>query len=438
MGYGTPDGISNSLTRDLSTWPNMEVFGISCPTASSCAAVGGLNVSHGRQVAALRTMDHGTWGAAHAVLQAQRRSDSNFEDVSCFSAGNCLAVGSGVSNSNNGALIVLEHDGVWGAPHVYALPDLRSSQISLQVLRSTACSLDGTCWALDGVVTKSGEMNSYALGESAGHWLVPVRLAANLPLARVQLATSISCSSMSSCTVAGLNVAQGSHRRTYFTQSERNRIWDAARLIPTVVTDGDKAVLGIGNFWYQRVLACTAPSSCLFGGRAAKPIVGVVDQEISGKWIAQLSGVGTAGAHVNSEVRDVACASAQLCVVTGTSSTSSSDNQLFVQVQHRHSWGRPVYYSAGRSSVPLAVGCPRVSTCYVLGESEATANHYQAVFVSMSRSGWSKIHFLGLNTTVNYLPWMRMSCSPSACWVAGVQTVAPGKEVTVVFRLAQP
>ncbi len=199
----------------LSTSPYPDIYQLSCASAGNCVVVGSYADSSNDRQGLILTETNGVWASAAADLSGLSTSlnpNASLAALSCPSAGNCTAVGhyqtaAGIYQP----LLVTETGGIWEPAVSAALPaDSQLSNLNQRDLwlNSVSCASVGNCTAVGSYdATASNEIVGLTLTESAGHWAQGTQAA--LPSGD-QAATnpemsldSISCSSATSCEVAG-------------------------------------------------------------------------------------------------------------------------------------------------------------------------------------------------------------------------------------------
>jgi hypothetical protein len=105
-----------------------ELAGVSCPTTTSCMAVGNYTNSAGRSRPYSALWSSGTW-TIHTAKTIHGKAQTLFQDVSCFAAGSCMAVGDAVKPGS--AAFAEQFSGsVWTAMPVSAGSDTGFNSVS--------------------------------------------------------------------------------------------------------------------------------------------------------------------------------------------------------------------------------------------------------------------------------------------------------------------
>lgn len=100
IGHATADRFDGSALHPLKVPApararTSELAGVSCPTTTSCMAVGNYTNSAGRLRPYSALWSSGTW-TIRSAKAIHGKAETLFQDVSCFAAGSCVAVGDAV------------------------------------------------------------------------------------------------------------------------------------------------------------------------------------------------------------------------------------------------------------------------------------------------------------------------------------------------------
>jgi glucosylceramidase len=198
---------------------------VSCAVAGNCVAVGLYNYNPGPKTGnwlgqgLLETLSDGTWTATKAPLPADASSysypNADLYSVSCAGAGSCVAVGSydhiGSLNGSGQGLLETLSDGKWTATKA-PLPADASSYSSTTPpganLYSVSCAGAGSCVAVGAYDLFGSDLGQGLLETlSDGKWTAikaPVPAGGN-----VAALFSVSCSENGSCAAAGSYAGEG-------------------------------------------------------------------------------------------------------------------------------------------------------------------------------------------------------------------------------------
>ena len=203
-------GVELRLPKDSPANVNADVWGISCPRAGACVAVGAYpsattHLYDGRVFAATET--GGRWQPARELrLPANAASPPTgiLNAVSCTAIGSCLALGDYVdSDGDIQAMLVREKNGRWNQA-TEILPVSNAAANPAADFRALTCQPDGQC-VIAGVYRDiTGHTDVLGIIESHGSYLA----VANIPLPRnadhsIVEAQSVSCQGSGKCVIVG-------------------------------------------------------------------------------------------------------------------------------------------------------------------------------------------------------------------------------------------
>lgn len=330
----------NGWFSQLTTSDGAQLTGISCPTTSTCFAVG---ATQSGQALLEETTDSGTtWH----VLSAPAL-DTTFEraKIACPDAEHCIAVG-------NESVYV-------GYPVIALYSSDGGTTWSSEVVTTTGASAGGltcagaeTCWMTEDDAGSSGTTRVDKTTDGGATWT------ASPPVSSTVQGTTnfgfydISCPTSTEC-VAG---ASGLY-------------WDDQLPVPVPVgysylvssTDG-------GTSWQELAplpdggggLACASPSRCLLGAYGA--IDSITTADSGATWALESAPIpGTNPASFSA----MACPTSSTCVAV-----DDFDAAIYVSVDGGATWNAQPYAAGGASVktvVPDAVACPSQTSCWIAG-----------------------------------------------------------------------
>ena len=240
---------------------------VSCPSAGNCAVGGYYTAGSGSSAAAqafVETEASGKWQDAEQVpgTTAPAGGEAAISQVSCPSAGNCVALGSSDNSAGSGYSFLLTlATGKWSVP-VKVTSALSLSGIS--------CPATGDCVAVGAEGTPAKQVAA-SLTEVQGTWGKPSELpgATGLPEATGSEATAISCASAGNCTLVGgydWYHGVGYAANAPFVADEAGGRWGSVQLLPGM------AALNVGVFAPVTAgLSCGAAASCTTAGYYTGP-----------------------------------------------------------------------------------------------------------------------------------------------------------------------
>lgn len=301
-------------------------YSISCPSAGNCSAVGFYwDSSGGREGLLLRESD-GTWQPGiEASPPADAATNPNvvLNDVSCPSAGNCVAVGEyadGTSNVNNQGIVFTETNGSW-APGVEAsLPANADTANGEMVLFSVSCGSAGNCAAVGGYSDSSDAVHPLLLDEANGVWATGVE--AQLPANAAPIVypdgewiDAVSCPSVGECSAYGSYI-DSSKQDQGLLLSETDGTWKSG------VEASMRSPFVFNNVSFNS-LSCGTPGNCTIAGNGP-----LLVNEVAGSWEGGVVAALPANARTSgASLYSISCSAAETCTAVGSYSDDSATEQ---------------------------------------------------------------------------------------------------------------
>jgi hypothetical protein len=241
----------------LSHGEHIDSESISCPSAGNCAAAGSYYSEAVVDKAFVVSERHGTWGQVQPVTN-HLRAGFNITQVSCPSAGNCVAGGYGypLNSNNNEAFVVTQAHGRWG--QAQSLPgSAKHGGGGIDVL---ACPAVGAC-AAQGVFYVGMQSEPFVSTEKAGTWRAAQTIAGAGPTDAAQW--WLDCAAAGSCVLAGA-VRDDNHYQAATAELAGGR-WGPAKILPGILA------LEAGRGSAVEAVSCPPDSGCTvlgsFGAR---------------------------------------------------------------------------------------------------------------------------------------------------------------------------
>jgi hypothetical protein len=262
---------------------------VSCPTATSCTAVGSL----------IMGWNGGTW-------KVERRS-SPFTSVSCTAPGSCTAVG----NTAGGE----PESGHWNGTSWTVAPMPRPRHPAQSItLAAVSCSGQGFCLAVGdysyGVRAMPGPgARDRTLAErwNGSSW----RVIGSVNVDRWNQLSAVSCTSPRACTAVG---SSGSGQ---FALAER---WDGSAWTTQHVPDANRI-----GYTALAAVSCSTVASCVTVGTYNGGFRAIAETWNGAAWKLQpMPGPPQAEPHV--EPATVSCAGPAACVAVGTDGRTLAEN----------------------------------------------------------------------------------------------------------------
>ncbi len=350
------------------------LFGVACPTATSCVAVGydGSNQS----IYASATLSQGKWYWSLLGVVSPDGSKSDYlESVSCASATTCVAVG------NNGRreeifTIGSEANGTWTWSRIRDMP-ADSSQAGY--LTSVSCGDSTTCVA----VGYDGDGQSIdVVGDRSGtNWTWSMSSPVTSDSSGTGELNGIDCASATSCVAVGLD---GDYEPITVIGDESGAtwIWTTAN---TVTPDST----GSGAF---KSVNCTSASSCVavgYDSNAQAIFSSGVDSGTSWTWSA--ASLVAPDAEGYGFLNGVACITASSCVAVGLDGNDHSIVSAGSEASGEWSWSQSaVVGSASLNNTYLnSVSCFLATSCMAVGADTGNNAIFSSGVESNGRWTWS-------------------------------------------------
>ena len=414
--------------------PITELTSVSCPTASTCVAVGSYLTSSGFEpLVAIETQGH--WSNALRIslpgTAALTSQQSALLAVNCASAISCVAVGTFLdSNSNQLPFSVTSNNDVWSAAQIPLLPSGAVNSDQVSELTSVSCPNVGNCNAVGSFINQSGYA-AMVLSLRANHWasasiavtIVEPSNAISPANAQATTLNAISCLTVSSCVSVGQFATTSGYSPMGVTSS--NFIWTQAQQIAAPTMSKPSGAL----FGGLNALSCV-PGNCLAVGTYGDAVsnFGFRSEWTGTLWtsssVAQVpSDVVSNGA---SELNATQCFTATACVQVGSYLTSSGtegqtatpptapDRPTHVVVIAKNSsvlvtWSAPAYNGLSPITSYLVTASPGSATCSSVSfhctiTGLTNGSHYSFVVSATNLLGVSALSSPGVSATPVTVP----------------------------------
>jgi hypothetical protein len=324
----------------LSAGQDSQVKAVSCASAGNCSAVGTYLDSTApfpRTLGFTLNEVHGSWGHATTL---QLPSNANFNpfvtvnQLVCSSPGNCVAVGSYIdSNNANRGLLFNEVKGSWSAPKALTLPG-NANAYPLASLSEVTCVSAGNCVAIGTYANNTGALEGLSVTESAGVWgraqalTMPADAAAS-PHVFLYGFNGVSCSSVGNCSAGGQYRDRSSNYQGFLV-SEVNGVWSSAveMTLPAGALSG-------GRNGGVVAVSCPSDGNCSAGAAyldGTGNYQALVINEVDSTWMAGRTVTLPAGATavgVAGGIYSLLCTASGPCTATGSYLDATTGYQGF-------------------------------------------------------------------------------------------------------------
>ena len=372
----TPAGLLTPVPSNAGPVPNAAVNDVNCPSAGSCTAVGDYADTIGITNAMTLTLSGGTWTAAQMLgpSNAPDYTFANLNGVSCFSVGNCVAVGDyRVSTVQTEGFYAVETAGVWVRGVALPVPLDAVANPAQTTFLSASCVTSGTVCMLLGEYTTSGSVHSVIDTYTTGSGITDTEEISPLAGELGVGLNSISCPNATHCVAVGAQSTATSETATYAIMNGAGS-WG----LPGILSNPHGAAIpseylaavscidqndcvAAGN-WLDNNSNGFAETSTMTGGTWAKPVNLGEPSNLSNPFLDDISCVGSTSA----------------CTVVGALSDHNGGLHAASAQMTNGQWGQLAATSTPAGSIPdhelLAVSCSGVQCTSVGYYNSSTGN----------------------------------------------------------------
>jgi hypothetical protein len=340
---------------------------VACPSATDCVVAGSYADSAGDRQGLLLAGHGSAWTAVRAPLPAGAgvNPGTSLTAVACPSVTVCVVTGSYRTASGGQQGLLLTGDGRAWTVAHAPLPPGDTGADSW--LSAVVCPSITICTATGGYLGSSDEQQGFLVTGSGPSWM-----AAQAPLPADSAAdpgtglASVTCPSLISCDVVGSYLTESGQRQGLLLAGHESSWTAAAAPLPADAAVGQDASLS--------GVTCPSRAQCAAAGSYAGP-AGVATDLLTRRgssWTAAAAPLPAGAASPGSWLSGLACAYLTACVATGGYLDSSGEQQGLLLTRRRSSWtAAAAPLPAGAAVDPLtsltAVACPSVTTCAVVG-----------------------------------------------------------------------
>ncbi len=348
-------------------------LGVSCPSTSSCFAVGGYEAAGptGSYTAAdLLTLADGMWTVTEAPLPANAQSggDATLAGISCPSGSACTAAGyfTDAAGNSQGLLLTLT-GGSWTATEA-PLPANAENGGDAQ-LAGVSCTSISACVAVGFYTDTANHEQGLLLTLAGGLWTATeAPLPANGESGGDARLNGVSCPSVSSCVAAGFYGDSAGHDQGLLLTLAGGSWMATEAPLP--------ANVGGNPFASLYGVSCPSASACVATGHyedTANATDGLLLTLAGGSWTAAEAPLpANATGNPAVDLNGVSCSSASACVATGSYAYNVNLNQGELLTLSNGSWTAiqapsPANPNGQIPSNVFGVSCPSVSECFATG-----------------------------------------------------------------------
>jgi len=364
---------------------NNGVSGVSCPSASQCAAAGGYLDASERGQGLLLTGSGSSWTATEAPLPSNASASGNAGTLgmSCSSASQCVAAGTYTDSSGHMQGLLLNGAGSLWTAMESPLPANASGTPDAGFF-GASCPSASRCVAVGSYTDTAGNSQGLLLTGSGSSWTATeAPLPSNAASSPDASVSGVSCPSASQCVAVGYyQDTSGDTQGLLLTWSGSS--WTAVEAPLPSNAEQDNESAGVYG------VSCPSASQCVAVGEyqdASGNDQGLLLTGSGSSWTAAEAPLpadanSTAGAGMN----DVSCPSASQCVVAGHYTGTSGDTQGLLLTGSGSSW------TATRAPTPS--NADGSGTVYVMGVSCSSASQCVADGDYTDTSGDAQVYLL--------------------------------------------
>jgi hypothetical protein len=380
------------------------LFGVSCPSATACVAVGNYRNASGAHVPLAEVWNGTAWSVLSAPSPA-KASRSYLNGVSCPSATACVAVG----NYRNGSGKHVTLAEAWNGTTWSIQPTPNPASPSRPALAGVSCTSPSACIAVGGYHLGTGGFHTLAEVWNGTTWSIQ----ATPSPAATSVLTGVSCLSASDCTAAG--------------SSEPNDVltgvgtlaeaWDGTSWsVQSTPNPSNLTTSGLDG------VSCTSPSACRAVGSYHS--YSGVDVTLGEAWNGtawSIQKTPSPAGPITSLLLGVSCPSPSACTAVGFRDNNSGGEVTLAEAWNGTAWSIQKTPSPAGSiqSRLLGVSCTSASACTAVGVYENGSFTRSTLAEAWNGTAWS-IQSTP-NPAGNDSMLLGVSCtSASACTAVGV------------------
>lgn len=213
VGYGFPpsggvspqplverwDGSAWTIQATPALSDPAQLFGVSCPTTTSCVAVGSLGGTPTGGGTALAEVWDGTSWTVEPVAAPSGAASPILRGVSCPTRRSCTAVGFFTVPSGTGTDVLVEHRSAGGRWRPETAP--APSGANAAALSAVSCPTQNTCTAVGNENVPGGDVLAVAERRSGGRWRL--QTTPNPAGSTYTLLNGVSCPGRRTCVAVG-------------------------------------------------------------------------------------------------------------------------------------------------------------------------------------------------------------------------------------------
>jgi hypothetical protein len=361
-----------------------QLLNTSCPSTGNCVAVGNYRDSLDAPQGLIETESGGVWAATEAPTMGLGATSSWLTDVSCPSAGNCVAIGGYDVASVSHGLIETETNGVWTGAEL-PLTSIGSNGHEMD-FNSVSCSAVGSCAVAGTYSDTSSYEQAFVATDAGGTWTASEISMTGLGTGANPYAdlSGVSCAAAGSCAAVGSYVDSSGHDQGLI-DTQAGGVWTPSKAnLSSLPSVSSNPIAQLTSVSCPSAGACTAVGRYVDGSAPLGSYQGLVLSLTGAAWSAAAKFTLPANAsftnpgHVAQPglaIGSVSCSSAGNCMAVGSYSATSTNSESALELSETNgSWATGVsptpptaVYTTSPNEQLNSVVCPAQASCTALG-----------------------------------------------------------------------
>ncbi len=373
--------------------PLLTVDSISCGSNNNCVATGNYANKAGDSLSFVAAEVHGAWTRSRQIkLPANalgKGQVSQIHSISCTSAGNCGAIGvykvHTTPIARTEGFVVNEIRGRWTRTTEIALPPDANAD-PFTTLNQITCASAGNCVAVGSYLDTQNITHGLVVNQVRGSWRVgeSVTLPGDANAYPVGQLSEVTCAAVNNCTALGTYITVGG-AVLGLAVTELRGAWQQAS---SITMPSGAATNPLTFFYGYGGLSCPSIGNCSAGGQfhsaaSSTTYQGFFVNEVNGTWqtAVQLGlPTGAQSAGKNGGVVAVSCRSAGNCSAGAAYVDAAGNYQALVVNEVSSSWltGTKISLPAGGTQVGIDGGVYGL-VCHAQGPCTATGSYLRGI-----------------------------------------------------------
>lgn len=368
--YGTDQVVTSGWGSETSSAPSSSksdwLKDVSCPSAGNCVAVGAyVNSTSGNTAVAAQRWNGTSW--TPITPPAPAGTYSELQGVSCLSTTNCLAVGSALPAANSARPLIMKWNGsAWSEVSA-------GSQVPAgfqNYLNDISCPTASSCEAVGYSAPASGPTKPLAMHWDGSVWTVRTSAVPNRsggePAQESSSLEAVSCASATSCKAVGK--LRSSVGGTVAMRPVLERLSGSEWLTETADLTQPPEMATQSDIWLEGV-SCPAANACVAVGSAAQgltadPRNSFVQRWNGTKWSAEWPPTLEEESAGPMGLYDISCVSVNSCRAVGFDRRGMSwtGSEWRLQVPKA-----PADLDSSQPAKLNGIACPTTTECHAVG-----------------------------------------------------------------------